>query len=69
MTLDQLRARALIAGDLYREGRIVRTECFRLEMDSALGKDSGPIIYENNREYLELLELGWTPKRVSVQRI
>lgn len=63
MSIEELRARAIIAGDLYHEGRIVRTECFRLEMDSMLGKDTGPIRYERNCEYAELIEDGWVPKR------
>lgn len=50
----QIKARAVIAGDLYREGRITRPECFRLEMDAALGYDSGPIAYEANTEYADL---------------
>jgi len=41
-----LDARAKIAGDLYRGGQISRVECFRLEMDAALGEDSGPINYD-----------------------
>lgn len=58
MTQSQLNARALIAGDLYREGRINRGECFRLEVDAVVGRDSGPIQYEANTEYQELIELG-----------
>ena len=53
MTKAELDARALIAGDLYRDGEITRHECFRLEMDAALGEDSGPIHYEQNDDYQE----------------
>lgn len=56
MKQEQLKARAIIAVDLYHEGRITRPEAFRLEMDAALGRDSGPITYESNREHEELLE-------------
>jgi len=56
LTPQQLKARAIIAGDLYREGRIERTECFRLEVDSAVGRDSGPVKFKENRDYAEWLE-------------
>lgn len=57
LSLSQLRARAIIAGDLYREGRILRCECFRLEMDAYLGCDSGPIQYEESTEFEDLLAM------------
>ena len=31
---NELNARAIIAADLYRDGEITRTECFRVEMDA-----------------------------------
>jgi hypothetical protein len=46
-----LRARAVIAGDLYREGRITRAECLRIEADAAIGEDTGPIKYEENDDH------------------
>jgi|DEB0MinimDraft_10_1074344.scaffolds.fasta_scaffold21536_4 hypothetical protein len=46
-----LKARAVIAGDLYREGKITRAECFRLEVDAAHGEDTGPIQYEDNDDH------------------
>lgn len=54
LPLSQLRARAIIASDLYREGKIRRHECFRLEMDACMGRDTGPIRYEENTDYNEL---------------
>ena len=57
MTKTELSARAIIAGDLYREGEIKRSECFRLEMDALLGEDSGAIRWCKNNEYQELKEL------------
>ena len=45
-TQSWLDARAVIAGDLYRDGEITQQECFRLEMDAALGENSGPINYQ-----------------------
>lgn len=51
MTQKELEARALIAGDLFREGKILRVECFRLEMDAALGEDTGDIRYCDNRDF------------------
>ena len=51
MTQTQLAARASIAADLFREGKIQRCECFRLEMDGVLGRDSGPIQYQENSDF------------------
>jgi hypothetical protein len=51
MTQKELEARASIAGDLFREGKILRVECFRLEMDAALGEDTGDIRYCDNRDF------------------
>ena len=50
-----LRCRAVIARDLYREGRITRPEAFRLEMDAALGRDTGPINYEENTDHHDMM--------------
>ena len=52
---SMLNARAIIAGDLYKEGKITRSECFRLEMDASLGRNTGDIRYQDNNEYEELL--------------
>jgi hypothetical protein len=41
-----LAARASIAGDLYREGRIAREECFRVEIDAMHNENTGPMKYE-----------------------
>ena len=53
LTQSQLSARAAIAADLFREGRITRVECFRLEVDAVTGKDTGPIRYEDNKDFEE----------------
>jgi hypothetical protein len=50
-TQAHLDARALIASDLFQEGEITRRECFRLELDAALGEDTGDIKYEKNNEF------------------
>ena len=55
---SELDARALIAGDLYREGEITRSECFRLEMDAFLGEYTGPVNLRANTEYVDLLAMG-----------
>lgn len=47
-----LQARAIIAGDLFREGKITRHECFRIEMDAFLGEDTGDIKYQDNQDYI-----------------
>lgn len=52
-TQKWLEARAVIAGDLFREGRITRAECFRIEMDSAIGEDSGDIKYQANSDFID----------------
>ena len=54
MTQDKLEARVIIAADLFRSGKIRRCECFRLEMDAALGEDTGPIRYAPNKDFLVL---------------
>lgn len=50
-----LRCRAVIGGDLYREGRITRPEAFRLEVDASVGCDSGPIQYEPNTDHHDMM--------------
>jgi hypothetical protein len=45
----ELDARALIAGDLYKEGGITREECFRIEMDAALGENSGDLKFKKSK--------------------
>jgi len=50
-----IKARAVIAGDLFREGRITQPECLRLEVDAVLGEDTGPIRYEKNDDYKEMV--------------
>lgn len=51
MTQAELDARAVIAGDLFKEGEITRVECFRLEMDAALGENTGDLTFEKNEDY------------------
>lgn len=46
-----LKARAIIGADLFKEGKIERCECLRLEIDALLGKNTGPINYKNNQDY------------------
>lgn len=58
MTQKELEARALIAGDLFREGEVTRVECFRIEMDAFLGENTGDLKFEKNNEYKELVEIG-----------
>lgn len=44
-TRKYLEAKAVIAADLYHDGKITRAELFRNEVDLAVGYDSGPILY------------------------
>ncbi len=56
MTQKEMDARAIIAGDLYKDGEITRGECFRLEMDAFLGVNTGAITFSKNNQYLKSLE-------------
>ena len=51
MTQVELEARALIAGDLFKEGEVERVEVFRIEIDAALGENSGELKFKKNRDY------------------
>ncbi|MBN8573903.1 MAG: hypothetical protein J0M05_08310 [Candidatus Kapabacteria bacterium] len=51
LSQKELKARALIAGDLLVEGEVTRVECFRIEMDAALGKNTGDLKFEKNTDF------------------
>lgn len=51
LTQKELDARAIIAGDLMREGEVTRSECFRVEMDAALGQNTGDMKFEKNTDF------------------
>lgn len=51
LTQSELDARALIAGDLLKEGEVERVETFRVEMDAALGENSGDLKFKKNKDY------------------
>ena len=51
LSQKELKARALIAGDLLVEGEVARVECFRIEMDAALGKNTGDLKFEKNTDF------------------
>lgn len=51
MKQSELNARAVIAGDLLREGKITRAECFRVEMDRLLGENTGDLKFEDNTDF------------------
>ena len=51
LTQKELDARALIAGDLMREGEVQRVECFRVEMDAALGENTGDLKFKKNKDF------------------
>jgi len=53
MTESELNARALIAADLFQEGKVTRSECFRVEMDRLLGEDTGPIQFQDNSDFID----------------
>lgn len=59
----ELEARAIIGGDLYKQGRITIAENLRLGIDAAHGEDTGPIEYEKNEDYAERVAEGWTDFR------
>jgi len=51
LTQKELEARALIAGDLLREGEVTRVETFRIEMDACLGENTGDLKFEKNTDF------------------
>ena len=51
LTQKELDVRASIAGDLFREGKVTRRECFRVEVDAALGENSGDLKFEENTDF------------------
>lgn len=51
--MNRLDAKALIAGDLFKEGKITRVECFRIEIDALLGEDTGEIKFQDNTEFID----------------
>ena len=53
MTQAELEARALIAGDLFKDGEVTRCECFRMEMDAGLGENSGDMQFEKNTDFID----------------
>lgn len=55
LSQSELDARALIAGDLFREGKITRREIFRIEMDAALGENTGDLKFENNSDFEKVI--------------
>jgi hypothetical protein len=51
LTQKELEARALIAGDLLREGEVTRVEAFRVGVDAALGENTGDLKFEKNTDF------------------
>lgn len=51
LSQKELEARALITGDLLREGEVTRVETFRVEMDAALGENTGDLKFEKNTDF------------------
>ena len=51
LTQKELNARALIAGDLMRQGEVKRVECFRVEMDAAIGENTGDLKFQKNEDF------------------
>ena len=47
----ELEERALIAGDLFREGEVKRVECFRVEIDNLLDENTGDLKFEKNTDF------------------
>jgi len=51
LTQKELKARALIASDLLPEGEVTRVETFRVEMNAALGENTGDLKFEKNTDF------------------
>jgi hypothetical protein len=49
----ELDARASIAADLLKEGEVSRVECLRVEIDAALGENTGDLKFEKNTDFEE----------------
>jgi len=49
----ELDARASIAADLLKEGQVTRVECLRVEIDAALGENTGDLKFEQNTDFEE----------------
>lgn len=45
-----LKAKAVIASDLYKENKITQSECLRHEVDLMVGEDSGVIKIKNTKK-------------------
>ena len=46
-----LKARVESAAELYREGKVTRAECFRVELDEAHGENTGKLELEDNDDH------------------
>jgi len=51
LTQRELEARALIVGDLFKDGDATRVEAFRIEMDALLGENTGDLLFEKNTDF------------------
>lgn len=51
LTQAELEARALIAGDLLKEGEVTMAETFRVEVDALLGENTGDLKFEKNEDF------------------
>lgn len=51
LSQKELEARALIAGGLLKEGEVTRVECFRIEIDAVLGKNTGDLKFKKNTDF------------------
>jgi hypothetical protein len=51
LTQKELETRVLITADLLKEGEVTRVECFRVEMDAALGENTGDLKFEKNTDF------------------
>ena len=49
LTQKELEARAFIAGDLLRESIVTRVETFRVEMDAAIGENTGELKFQRTQ--------------------
>jgi hypothetical protein len=48
---SELNARASIADDLFKEGKVTRVEAFRVEVDALLGENTGDLKFEDNTDF------------------
>ena len=51
-----LKARVESSAELYREGKVTRSECLRVELDHAHGENTGDLVLEDNDDHKFMMD-------------